>query len=99
MTSQPMPCPGQEDVLPEVVQRFNRDILARDRQGRITYGRGLQTWNGRDAGQDAWEELLDALQYLCQLQLEYADLVEENRVLREDNARLRDDVARLGTPT
>lgn len=92
---QPLPTPGGENVTPVVVQWFNRDLLARERKGIATYGTTLQTWNGRDAGLDAWEELLDLAQYLVQLRLEHDDVLAENAVLRHDNAALRADVVRL----
>lgn len=43
------------------------DFLARQEKGIETYGTTLQPFNGRDALQDLYEELLDACQYTKQL--------------------------------
>jgi len=80
---QPLPQTGQIDVGPEVLKevdlasRSNVVFAAvrRDFEERITlgverYGHPLQTNNGRDAGLDAYQELLDAAHYLKQLELE-----------------------------
>ena len=47
-------------------------IEARRRLGIARYGSALQAFNGRDAGQDLLEELVDALVYACQLWVETA---------------------------
>lgn len=65
-TPQPLPRPGHEDVTPALIA----DLEARAAEGLKTYGRRLQTFNGRSAVQDALEEALDLAQYLKQLALE-----------------------------
>lgn len=81
---QPEPTRGGEAVLPHVVadiaadgglSRAEADALAgmvidRARRGLETYGVPLTTHNGRDALQDAREEVADALQYVTQARLE-----------------------------
>ena len=60
---QPLPSPGQADILPLVLQ----DLKARARQGRAKYGVVLQSHNGRDALVDAYQEALDLCMYLRQV--------------------------------
>ena len=79
---QPRPTPGQEDVTPVVRRLFLDGLAERNERGIQTYGVGLQTHNGRDAGQDAWEELLDLAQYLTQLRLEHGDIRTERDAWR-----------------
>lgn len=47
-----------------------RAMMERREHGIRKYGRALETDNGRDALQDAWEEALDLLTYLTQMRLE-----------------------------
>ena len=47
-----------------------RALEARAAAGVAKYGRPLQTHNGRDAREDARQELLDALMYLAQAEME-----------------------------
>ena len=82
-----MPTTGRVDVPPVVRERFVADLDARSTKGVETYGRILQTHNGRDAGQDAWEELIDLAQYLTQLRLERDDLMAERDDLAEQLMR------------
>lgn len=89
MSDQPMPTAGRQDVPPAVYEAFNATLIRQDRKGRQKYGTPLQTHNGRDAGEDAWQELVDLAQYLTQLRLEHTDALE-------DNARLRRLVIELG---
>lgn len=49
------------------------DLEARAAVGVKTYGTRLMIHNGRDAMQDAHEEVLDALAYLWQARMERAD--------------------------
>lgn len=60
---QPAPQPGRESVTRAVMA----DLLAREQQGIAKYGTTLQTYNGRDALVDLYQELLDACQYVKQL--------------------------------
>lgn len=84
--SQAMPTEGQQHVAVQVMRdvenqgligertalatRINTDIHKRIEIGIRRYGHPLQTFNGRDARIDAWEESLDLANYLCQLTLE-----------------------------
>lgn len=63
---QPMPKPGKESVTEAVMA----DLRAREQKGIATYGTTLQTHNGRDALQGAYEEALDLAQYLKQAIME-----------------------------
>lgn len=45
-------------------------MKARAQEGEAKYGTPLMTHNGRDALVDAYQEILDAIQYLKQAQLE-----------------------------
>lgn len=73
--SQPAPKPGREAVLPHLI----RLLQERAAKGEATYGRPLETFNGRDATHDALEEFADAAMYLMQ----------ENRQLRAQLAEAR----------
>lgn len=65
--SQPAPNPNK---LPHIGDLVARDLYDRMRQGIETYGVPLQPFNGRDALQDLYEELLDACCYLRQAMYE-----------------------------
>ena len=59
------------------------DMQARDRTGRERYGTPLQSNNGRDALQDAYEECLDMAAYLKQA-------IEERNASTENDKKLLD---------
>jgi hypothetical protein len=59
-----------QDVAPSLKTRFSDWIDYRTKEGISTYGTPLQTHNGRDAGHDMIEELLDFCQYQEQSRLE-----------------------------
>lgn len=61
--SQSAPKPNEFPLIGNLVAR---DLFARMRQGIETYDVPLQPFNGRDAMQDLYEELLDACCYLRQ---------------------------------
>lgn len=63
---QPLPTQGQENVSQAVI----RDLDARIVLGIQRYGRPLETFNGRDALRDAYEEALDLVHYLKQAMME-----------------------------
>lgn len=63
---QPEPKPGQQNVADYVL----RDIAERVEVGEKKYGTKLQTFNGRDALWDAYQEALDLVMYLRQAILE-----------------------------
>lgn len=83
---QPLPTAGQRHVVPEVMHHVARfadvmgetttaiqvaqDINARLALGIGRYGKPLQTHNGRNARRDAYEEVLDALNYVQQVSME-----------------------------
>ncbi len=76
---QALPVAGRESVFAEIRRRLD----GREALGVRRYGRSLETWNGREAGQDLEDELLDALAYATQARLEHRALVEAVRVLRK----------------
>lgn len=59
------PAPIQND-LPGCWEAVIEDMKSRDRFGREKYGTALQPNNGRNALQDAYEEVLDLAVYLKQ---------------------------------
>jgi len=68
-SAQPKPKPGKDDVIDLVIE----DFRARAEMCSKDYGTGLQTFNGRDALIDLYQELMDAVMYLRQL------IAEEDR--------------------
>lgn len=88
MTDQPMPSPGAVDVTPVARGLFLTMLLDREVKGIQTYGTTLQAFNGRDAVRDALEEVVDAFQYLVQIQIEHEALTAENAMLRARVAEL-----------
>ena len=68
----PEPRPGARSVFPEV----RRLMDERERKGIETYGRPLETFNGRSSLRDATEEALDLSQYLVQLRMELEDVYD-----------------------
>ena len=68
---QNMPKPGQQDVPTYAEAEFRRMFRARNEAGVETYGTVLQTFNARNTFQDLKEELLDAWNYVCELELEF----------------------------
>ena len=74
---QPAPEPGAEFVKEMVLHEIEitNGVILRDMQDRIEegfkrYGTYLQTFNGRSPLVDAYQEMLDAIQYLAQAHLE-----------------------------
>ena len=63
MSDQPDPNPNDGTPIWELVIE---DMQARDRFGRARYGTPLQSYNGRDALRDAYDEALDLAVYLRQ---------------------------------
>ena len=70
--SEPMPRPGTANVF----ALLRADIDAREAVGRETYGRLLETFNGRNSARDAYEEALDLAVYLRQLLEERAVMLD-----------------------
>lgn len=83
---QPDPVDGSVDVLPLVIA----DMHARGAAGKAKYGKPLQTFNGRDALTDAYQEALDMCMYLRQLiaERDTADQME----LKRKYAKLQADM-------
>lgn len=74
MAGQPDPLDGRENVFPwakDIFALMHEEARAR---GMETYGKPLQTFNGRDALKDAMEEVVDLWNYLVQLRLETAEM-------------------------
>ena len=74
---QPAPEPGAEFVKEMVLHEIEitNGVILRDMQDRIEegftrYGTYLQTFNGRHPLIDAYQEMLDAIQYIAQAYLE-----------------------------
>jgi hypothetical protein len=86
-TDRPLPKPGRDLVHEFVVHNLNdedhmddhireamiRGIDARRELGTRKYGTPLMTFNGRDALTDAWEESIDLLAYITQMDMEDSD--------------------------
>ena len=64
MIEQPMPVPNNEPSIHDLVVT---DVLQRRDLGVLRYGTPLQSFNGRDALWDAYEEALDLAVYLRQV--------------------------------
>ena len=61
--TEPMPRPGHANIFD-----LAREVLEqRAKQGMETYGRPLETFNGRNPARDALEEAADQFVYLVQL--------------------------------
>lgn len=65
--SQPNPIPNTSEPIVDLVIK---DLQDRKKVGIERYGAPLQANNGRDALQDVYEELLDAVQYIRQVREE-----------------------------
>jgi hypothetical protein len=78
---QPKPKPGQEDVVRMATgyledagfEKTAADLELRAQKGEQKYGRRLESYNGRDALVDLYQEVLDAVNYALQLKLEKHD--------------------------
>lgn len=68
---QALPTEGKQSVTRALITLLE----AREKRGIQTYGRSLETFNGRDATQDAVEELVDAAQYVLQWQIERQEIL------------------------
>ena len=76
--SQPKPIPNSN---PELWASVIEDMHERDRVGKERYRTPLQIENGRDFGQDLYEELLDATVYCKGLMQAHAKRVRELLIL------------------
>ena len=61
---------GRDSGLYETAGKVRADIVARAAAGKAKYGTPLQTFNGRNAEMDLYQEVLDGIQYATQLWLE-----------------------------
>lgn len=59
-------CPVEQKDKPAVWDLVVQDMVARNQQGIEKYGTPLQTFNGRNALWDAYQEALDLVVYLRQ---------------------------------
>ena len=71
------PLPTSESKSQSVTSALRKLLDEREAKGIATYGRSLQTHNGRDAVRDLVEELIDGAQYALQWEIERADLLSE----------------------
>lgn len=69
----PKPTERSKVIVPEGF--YKKSCEARLKQGEITYGQRLMTFNGRDALVDCAQELLDALVYCQQAQQEQGSVM------------------------
>ena len=53
-----------------VFKQLHKDIEARNKKGKLTYGKELFTHDGRNTLQDAYEEALDLVVYLLKMKME-----------------------------
>ena len=79
---------SENDVTPVARDEFLRLLDQQEAKGVETYGVTLQAGNGRDALQDAAEELVDAFKYLQQARMENAQLQADLAAAREREQRL-----------
>jgi len=67
----------------EVVNELLKKVKERTEVGIATYGEELHTHNGRDVLQDFMEELLDAIQYHTQLEMEQPSQCVSGKLLEK----------------
>ena len=84
MSEQPAPHGGTISVTERFRERFVREGAERDMVGLERYGTALRAFNGRDAGQDAFEEWYDLGKYLEQLRIEHADALQQIEALKAE---------------
>ena len=58
------------EIPPKTLESFNETLAQRCELGIKTYGHPLSTANDRNALQDLREEIVDAMQYLTQAEIE-----------------------------
>ncbi len=84
-----------EQVFNHAIEEFTVQAQTQYKKGKEKYGVVLTTFNGRDAGQDCLEELVDAVQYLTQLRMENEALKKQLDNLGCENTLLEDTVSDL----
>lgn len=55
----------------DVQELIQQALRSREQLGIRKYGRSLQSHNGRDSWLDCWEDTLDAMAYITQVELEH----------------------------
>jgi hypothetical protein len=96
---QPMPIANSQPACWDLVIA---DIKERDAHGLATYGTRLQPFNGRNAAKDKYQELLDAVVYSKQEQIErdramslLGNLLSSNRLVYADRTIVEEVVSIL----
>lgn len=90
MQDEPMPGRGNgEAVRPHVERMFQNILDFQCQKGRDKYRTDLETFNGRDALNDALAELVDAFQYVVQAKLENDQLRKALRLSMAECRELR----------
>lgn len=87
---------GKQTVLATAISNYKRVFDKQIQKGLEKYGVVLTTFNGRDAGQDALEELVDLSVYMTQMQMEHRAYREILACIIYDNPEivLPENVAR-----
>lgn len=88
---QPEPKPNN---LPAIADLAIKDMENRKRLGIERYGTPLQAFNGRDGLQDLYEELLDGVVYLRQVQEEQAVIQGWIQVIIRNEDKISDPKVR-----
>ncbi len=89
MRDQPAPQPGRQKVAYRAWLEFWTALRHQYRKGLERYKTPLMTHNGRDAGQDAMQELADAVMYVQQLRMENEDCKAESKQLQAEILMLK----------
>ena len=91
--------PKPIDVEPLAREKFLGLLVLQTAKGHAKYGKRLHTFNGRNAARDAMEELVDAFQYVTQLEFErdvwlkaLSCRVDDCTELEMQNAALREHI-------
>ena len=79
---------GQQTVLPTANAEYNNTFERQIAKGMDKYGVVLSTFNDRDAGKDAIEELVDLSVYLTQLRMEHQAYRELLACIIYDNPQI-----------
>ncbi len=79
---------GQQTVLSTAKASYDTVFDKQINKGMDKYGVVLSTFNGRDAGQDAVEELVDLSVYLTQLRMEHQAFAEILCCILVDNPQI-----------
>ena len=79
---------GQQTVLATAMADYKKTFDKQIKKGMDKYGVVLSTFNGRDAGQDAVEELVDLSVYIAQLRMEHQAFAEILCCILVDNPQL-----------